>query len=128
MLHIYFSLKSASRHQRGIVGIPGSPGTLTVSFYKFNTGKLSTHTLEYKEHDYTLTVESCEVNLMKGTFEVQPQSSEVAENLVLAFSVALLHVLCVPRPPGWKEGQTVKPPRTKRGNRLIETVPTGVIQ
>ena len=61
---------------------------------------------------------------MKGTFEVQPQSNEVAENLVLAFSVALLPVLCVPRPPGWKEGQRLTPSQTSRGNKVIETIPS----
>ena len=114
----------ANRHQRGVIGIPGSPGTLKIEFYMFKTGQLNTHTLGYRNSNYTLKIESCEVDLMKGTFEVQPQSNEVAENLALAFSLALLHVLCVPRPPGWKEGQHFKPPKISRGSRLIKTVPS----
>ena len=85
---------------------------------------MSTQTLGYLNSDYKFKTETCKADLMNGFIEVLPQSNEVAENLVLAFSVALLHVLCVPRQPGWKEGQPLKPPETLRGSRLIRIIPS----
>lgn len=65
-----------------------------------------------------------EADLMNGKIVVNTPFDEVAENIVLAFSVALLHVLCVPRPEGWTKGQQVKPSAAFRGVRKIKAVPS----
>ncbi|KAK3718255.1 hypothetical protein RRG08_023026 [Elysia crispata] len=42
---------------------------------------------------------------------------DVVETLTLAFSIALLHVLCQPRPRGWRPGQSIQRNVLTRGSR-----------
>ena len=75
--------------------------------------------------NYTLQIESAKIDLKKGVVEIDTASNEVAENLALAFSVSVLHVLCVPRPSKWKEGQSVMEPAVKkRGPYRVDTIPS----
>lgn len=37
-----------------------------------------------------------------------------------SFSIALLYVLCVPRPANWKPGESLKPKLEKRGGKTVE--------
>lgn len=68
-------------------------------------------------------MESVQADLLKGFIQVDPQSNEVPENIALSFAVSLLHVLCVPRREGWKEGEAISC-EMYRGNRTIEQVPS----
>lgn len=43
----------------------------------------------------------CIVEFDSGFIEIDSQRGEIAENLALVFSVALIHVLCQPRPLNW---------------------------
>ena len=55
-------------------------------------------TLNYLQNDYKFNIQQSNVDLKTGVIQVDSSTNEVAENLALAFSVALLHVLCQPRP------------------------------
>ena len=52
---------------------------------------------------------------------------QVPEKLALAFGVALLHVLCQPRPVNWTPGTTMRPPAS-RGSRAVSYVPSEDMQ
>lgn len=43
--------------------------------------------------------------------------------MAFSFSVALLGVLCVPRPAGWKPGDSLQQKLVKRGRRNVERFP-----
>lgn len=43
----------------------------------------------------------CVVEFDSGFIEINSERGEIAENLALIFSVALIHVLCQPRPVNW---------------------------
>ncbi|XP_045164643.2 uncharacterized protein LOC123528744 [Mercenaria mercenaria] len=102
----------------------GSPGTMFLKFFKFSTGKTSTVELGYHRKDYVCSLESAQIDLMKGVLIIDSSVHEVAENIALAFSVSLLHVLCVPRPKGSKEGQQVKSAVKVPKSRQITSVPS----
>lgn len=47
----------------------------------------------------------------------------ILQYVSFSFSIALLHVLCVPRPADWKPGESLKPKQDKRGSRKVERFP-----
>ncbi|XP_045164314.2 uncharacterized protein LOC123528567 [Mercenaria mercenaria] len=104
-------------------GIPGCPGTLRIKLYKMATGQLIQTELPYLQKQYKFSIDSARVDLKTGILHIDPQTNEVAENIALAFSISLLHVLCVPRPKGWKEGEPVAR-ETNRGTRRVQPVPS----
>ncbi|KAK3600650.1 hypothetical protein CHS0354_031563 [Potamilus streckersoni] len=111
--------------KNSIPGTPGSPGTLTINFLKIETGEWLKGELGYLRNKFKFNMESMEVDLKKGIIQVDTASNEVSENLALAFSVSLLHVLCVPRPANWKEGNTVATQVSfSRGDRAVNNVPS----
>ncbi|RUS76067.1 hypothetical protein EGW08_016171, partial [Elysia chlorotica] len=56
----------------------------------------------------------CVVEFDSGFLEIGSQRGELAENLALIFSVALIHVLCQPRPADWAPNLS-SPPRVASG-------------
>ena len=54
-------------------------------------------TLPYQQENFKFTIQDSNIDLRTGTVEIDSESNEVAENLALGFSVAMLHVLCQPR-------------------------------
>ena len=118
-------LYTGTRWEPGVKGVKGSPGTLAVSFHKLPFGFCPQKVvLQYLQEKYVLSIGSTEVDLMNGQINISRESSEIAENLALAFSVALLHVLCTPRPNGWTEGTQVMPISAMRGPRPIKRIPS----
>jgi hypothetical protein len=81
-------------------------------------------TLGYSCNKYDFNLASSDVDLKTGSITIDPNCDDVTENIALAFSVSLLHVLCVPRPKNWKEGQQVKPPPLKRGEIDVKGIPS----
>ncbi|KAK3718256.1 hypothetical protein RRG08_023027 [Elysia crispata] len=51
---------------------------------------------------------------------------DVVETLTLAFSIALLHVLCQPRPRGWRPGQSIQRNVLTRGSRALSSRFNGI--
>jgi hypothetical protein len=45
--------------------------------------------------------------------EIDAKSSELVQNIGLAFAISILHVLCVPRPDNWKPEDPVITENTK---------------
>ena len=88
---------SASKGKKAKKAVPWSPGTLSLSFYKLSTGVWQHLSLSYLQNDYKFNIQESNVDLKTGVIQVDSSSNEVAENVALAFSVALLHVLCQPR-------------------------------
>ncbi|KAL3852091.1 hypothetical protein ACJMK2_015777 [Sinanodonta woodiana] len=115
----------AQRNRMGKRGVPGSPGTLKVSFYKMSTRRWTHLDLGYLAKNFTFKMESVQADLYQGLIEVYT-NEEVAENLALVFSVSLLHVLCVPRPKNWKVGERIvsKISSQSRGVRPVYTIPS----
>ncbi|XP_005098754.1 uncharacterized protein LOC101860571 [Aplysia californica] len=81
----------------------GSEGHLEIRFYH-----LPTHRWHYVSFDrlYSLAtskfeIGDCVVEFDSGFIEINSDRCEIAENLALIFSVALIHVLCQPRPSNW---------------------------
>ena len=71
---------------------------MSLSFFKLATGAWQHLNLNYLQNDYKFNIQQSNVDLKTGVIQVDSSTNEVAENLALAFSVALLHVLCQPRP------------------------------
>ncbi|KAL4226738.1 hypothetical protein ACF0H5_014718 [Mactra antiquata] len=88
---------AATKGKKAKKEVPWSPGTLSISFYKCASGVWQHITLPYAQENFRFTIQDSNIDLKTGTIEVQSDSNEVAENLALSFSVALLHVLCQPR-------------------------------
>jgi len=88
---------------------------LSLAFYKCATGTWQhLPALPFQQENFKLSIQDAHFDLKTGNVEVNSDSNEVAENLSLAFSVALLHVLCQPRytppPPPEPIPVTVEPP------------------
>lgn len=47
-------------------------------------------------NDYICNIESAEINFSKGAINIESNCYEISENIALAFSISLLHVVCVP--------------------------------
>ncbi|XP_059177584.1 uncharacterized protein LOC131956954 [Physella acuta] len=81
----------------------GSEGHLEVRFYHLKSNKC--HFVSF-DRLYSLATSKFEigdsvVEFDSGFIEINSDRSEIAENLGLIFSVALIHVLCQPRPTNW---------------------------
>ena len=88
---------------RGVPGIRGSPGYFSVRFYSLRgaTAARSTpaaRSLPDRNGEFSFRLDSATVDLRAGTVSVAADTDDVVQNLCLAFSVAVLYVLCQPRP------------------------------
>ncbi|XP_060588854.1 uncharacterized protein LOC132744229 [Ruditapes philippinarum] len=103
--------------ERAVLGNPGQP---TARFYKFSSDKII-DIYQYKSS--RLAIEGFEVDITGSIIQIDATNKEIAENIALVFSVALLHVLCVPRPEGYVDGQKVEPTGSLfRGDKSVSVV------
>lgn len=78
----------------------------------------------YLSQYHPLEYEGLTLDFNRGTITCSGMKSDkILEYVTLSFSVALLHVLCVPRPTKWKSGESLKPKLAKRGRRRLERFP-----
>lgn len=109
---------------RGKQGIPGNPGHLEVRVYRIDAKSAPTGEKIYLSQYQPLEYEGLTLDLNRGTITCSGlKSDKILEYVTLSFSVALLHVLCVPRPTKWKPGESLKPKLAKRGRRRVERFP-----
>lgn len=90
-----FLFVSATETSSGRRGIPGDPGHLEIRFFKFSTRhwRFLSFERDYSGSEHKFQIEAATVELDSGLIEISSEAgTEVAENLALAFSVALLHV------------------------------------
>lgn len=102
-------------------------GTLRVRFYKISTGETYLKELGYNhisvQNPFVFGAESFRVDLQTGKIQIDPSSQELVENVACIFSVALLHVLCVPRRKDWKPGSPLNEPEP-HGQITINQIPS----
>lgn len=106
---------TATKGKKAKKEVAWNPGTLSLSFYKCTTGAWQNlPALPYQQENFKVSIQEASFDLKTGNIEINSDSNEVAENLALAFSVAMLHVLCQPRytppPPPEPIPVTVEPP------------------
>ncbi|ESO91289.1 hypothetical protein LOTGIDRAFT_153720 [Lottia gigantea] len=114
-----------TKNSPGRRGIPPSPGYLDISFYKISSKRWIELSLQdaYTSGNFKFKLDSSIIELDQGMIEIDSKRNEIAENLVLAFSVSLLHVLCQPRPAAWEPGQPMKSEEKQYPGRRF-TVPS----
>ena len=91
--------------------------------------------VDHKEHltvttidlskDKPVQFEGLTLDLNKSTISCRKEKADqILQYIAFSFSVALLHVLCVPRPSNWKPGRSLSPKKsTRRGDKYIERFP-----
>ncbi|KAK6993978.1 glycine-rich domain-containing protein 2 [Biomphalaria glabrata] len=91
--------------QRRSAGRKGSlsEGHLEVRFFHLGTNKWHFVSFDrlYSLATSKFDIGDCVVEFDSGFIEINSERCEIAENLGLIFSVALIHVLCQPRPQNW---------------------------
>ena len=94
---------------RGVPGIRGSPGYFSVRFYSLRGAgaggggggagtKSPAQSLPNRNGEFGFRLAGASVDLRTGIVSVAADAPDVVQNLCLAFSVAVLYVLCQPRP------------------------------
>ncbi|KAK3087652.1 hypothetical protein FSP39_008765 [Pinctada imbricata] len=112
--------------KRGKKGVPGDPGHLEVNVYSLPataTDIENCQTIYVGASTTGFIFDSMNVDLMTGSITIK-NLNKIPELIALAFSVTLLHVLCVPRPSKWRPGETLKPQNTARGDKAMKVVPS----
>ncbi|XP_060588834.1 uncharacterized protein LOC132744218 [Ruditapes philippinarum] len=98
-------------------------GQLTARFYKFSSDKITDINQVAHSPINKLAIEGFEVDITSNIILIDTTNKEIAENIALVFSVSLLHVLCVPRPEGYVDGQKVEPTGSLfRGDKSVSVV------
>jgi len=93
-----------------------------LNWYKLSAGKKHECILDnYLTGIFSLKIEELKVDLKSGVMNINADCNEVAENIALAFSASLLHVLCIPRKRNWKEGYKLGPVVQ---NNMLRQVPS----
>ena len=106
----------------------GSPGHLDVNIFKLGLPTLpKEHHVKITKDRLNFTYEDLRVNLKDG-FITMDSYELVPEYIAIAFSVSLLHVLCVPRRASWKPGQPKNPSLSWRGEREIVMFPSAAMR
>ncbi|XP_061192853.1 uncharacterized protein LOC133201068 [Saccostrea echinata] len=110
-----------SRDRRGV---PGNPGHLQVKVYRVDhTSPPRKQIINLSEH-HPVEFEGLKLDLTQGLITCSRKAAgQILNYVALSFSIALLHVLCVPRPSDWQPGKSLKPKVTSRGTRKIERFP-----
>ena len=87
---------------RGVPGVRGDPGHFTVRFYSLRGATTksmsSVQSLPDRDGEFGFQMDNATVDLRAGMVSVAADTEDVVQNLCLAFSVAVLYVLCQPRP------------------------------
>ena len=94
----------------------GSEGHLEIRFFHLPGKKWHFVSFDrlYSLATSKFEIGDCVVEFDSGFLEIGSQRGELAENLALIFSVALIHVLCQPRPSDWAPN-LCSPPRVAPG-------------
>ncbi|WAR06794.1 GRDP2-like protein [Mya arenaria] len=93
-------------------GVKGDPGALLVNLYKNGPANSLQHmscSFDYSQDaKCSIKLDDLEADFNHDHVNIS-STTEVPENIALTFSVALLHVFCVPRPKDWTEGHELQP-------------------
>ncbi|GFO43937.1 glycine-rich domain-containing protein 2 [Plakobranchus ocellatus] len=94
----------------------GSEGHLEIRFFHLPGRKWHYVSFDrlYSLATSKFEIGDCVVEFDSGFLEIGSHRGELAENLALIFSVALIHVLCQPRPADWNP-RLSSPPRAPPG-------------
>lgn len=114
----------AERGRSGFFGIPGNPGHLEIKVYRINSKHFQREeTISIPQYD-VLEFEGLTLDFQRGIITCNEMKIDnILHYVSFSFSIALLHVLCVPRPANWKPGESLKPTFEKRGGRTVERFP-----
>lgn len=108
---------------KGRRGIPVNPGHLEVTYRIGSKCFLTGRTIHLSQY-HPLEYEGLTLDFKRGTITCsRPRSYKILEYVTFSFSVALLHVLCVPRPSKWRPGKSLKPKLARRGARRVDWFP-----
>lgn len=84
---------------------PGNPGHLKVKINRVISKILPKEEIIHLSQDHPLQYEGLTLDFDKGILSCsEMETKKIVEYVAFSFSVALLDVLCVPRPAGWKPG------------------------
>ena len=81
-------------------------GVLSVRFYKLTTGKMSTFDIGSHFCGHKFRIGPLIADLQSGNIVLDATTNEVPEYLALAFSMALLTALCVPKVAKWTDDRS----------------------
>ena len=117
------SEKKGNRTVLKKAALPGCPGYMILEFYNIasQSSKRKLLETEYRSSSFKFTFNGAAIDLKKGKIDVQ-EKGDIAENLALAFSVSLLHVLCQPRPSDWEPGKSLAPKEQSRGSKSVKYI------
>ncbi|KAG7178048.1 hypothetical protein Hamer_G003801 [Homarus americanus] len=105
------AVESASRPEGR--GRPGSPGHLLLHIHQLRQFQYRSVILPYERREYTFCLGGVTIDMERGVMEVGMGNPSLVENISLALSAAVLHVLCQPRPDRPVIGQTNRIPVEK---------------
>ncbi|KAK8748484.1 hypothetical protein OTU49_015819, partial [Cherax quadricarinatus] len=94
-------------------GRPGSPGHLLLHIHQLRQFQYRSVILPYERREYTFCLGGVTIDMERGVLEVGLGNPSLVENISLALSAAVLHVLCQPRPDRPVVGQTNRIPVEK---------------
>ncbi|XP_052811431.1 uncharacterized protein LOC128239039 [Mya arenaria] len=107
-------------------GVKGDPGALLVNLYKNGPANSLQHmscSFDYSQDaKCSIKLDDLEADFNHDHVNIS-STTEVPENIALTFSVALLHVFCVPRPKDWTEGHELQPKVNSNGKRNTIRIP-----
>lgn len=103
---------------------PGNPGHLKVKINRVISKILPKEEIIHLSQYHPVQYEGLTLDLNKGILSCSElETKKIVEYVAFSFSVALLDVLCVPRPAGWKPGDSLQQKLVKRGRRNVERFP-----
>lgn len=105
----------------GYFGIPGNPGHFEIKVYRINSKHLQREETISIAHYDVLEFEGLTLDFQGGIITCSEMKIDnILHYVSFSFSIALLYVLCVPRPANWKPGESLKPKLEKRGGKTVE--------
>lgn len=103
---------------------PGNPGHLKVKINRVISKILPKEEIIHLSQYHPLQYEGLTLDFDKGILSCSElETKKIVEYVAFSFSVALLDVLCVPRPAGWKPGDSLQQKLVKRGRRNVKRFP-----
>lgn len=114
----------AGQLDKGKHGIPGNPGHLKIKVFRISRKPIPREeTISLTEYS-VLNFEGLTLDFNNGIITCSElKMNDIILYVCFSFYIALLHVLCVPRPANWKPGESLKPKQDKRGSRKVERFP-----
>ncbi|KAK7489680.1 hypothetical protein BaRGS_00019075 [Batillaria attramentaria] len=106
-------------------GRDGLAGQLMIRVRELDDFGWREQQLTYADQQWTFSLHDLVADLKNGTLRIDnPDCQDIAEKVALTFSVALLHVLCMPRPAGWKRNHPLRRSISRRGTRSSKWIPS----